>query len=164
MSHFTKIETDNQFTSPELLVTALTKLGYKDVEYFSEAVTLKDYYAVRGKADQTQALANIIVPFSSNQQRCTSDFGYLEVEGKLNLNADSMDTYRLSQELPKLQQAYNQLKVEAMVNNIKETAKTLNKGTPEIELTEDTGKIQVKIAYPADIRRHNQLKQQNIRR
>jgi hypothetical protein len=52
-----------------------------------------------------------------------------------------------------------------MKENILATAKTLNKGVPIIEEEiSERGAIQLKIAYPADIRRHNQIQQQQIRR
>lgn len=164
MSHFTTIKTSNQFTSPQLLVDALTEAGYADVTYSKEPQKLKDYYSLRGGKAITQAKANVIVPYSSNKRKCMSDFGFLEVNGVYELRADSGDDIRIRGELPRIQQTYNQLKIKAMVDNINLTATALNKGTPQIDISEEEGKTTVKIAFPSDIRRNNQLKQQTIRR
>ena len=165
VSHFTTIKTSNVFTNKKLLSEALSELGYRNVSCVERPQALKDYYQVRGNKLQSQITANVIVPFASNRHKCKSDFGFAEENGELVLVADSMDRYRLNELLPKLQEVYNQKTVVAMKENILATAKTLNKGVPIIEeVISERGAIQLKIAYPADIRRHNQIQQQQIRR
>lgn len=161
MSHFSLIATSNKLTSPEVLAKALADLGFEDVTVHETPQALADYYQVRGGQARSTQMANVIVPWTSNKTLCSSDFGYLQQENELVLVADSMDARRLQNLSSQLQQAYNQHQISAMEAEITETAATLNKGTPIIERAEVDGKISLKIAYPADIRRQNQ---QQLRR
>lgn len=164
MSHFTSIQTSNKLTSPDLLVKALADLGFKDVTAHETPQALADYYQVRGGAARSTQKANVIVPWTSNKTRCSSDFGYLQQGEELLLVADEMDGKRLQNLSAQLQQAYNQHKISAMEAEIIATATKLNKGTPIVERTQVDGKICLKIAYPADIRQQNQQIQQQLRR
>ena len=155
MSHFTAIQTNNKLTSPEVLAKALTDLGFEDVTVHETPQELADYYQVRGGKARSVQTANVIVPFKSNRNRCSSDFGYLQQEEELVLVDDEMDARRLQNLSNRLQQAYNQHRISAMEAEIMATAPKLNKGVPIIERTQSDGKICLKIAYPADIRRQN---------
>lgn len=164
MSHFTSIETSNKLTSPEVLVKALSDLGFKDVTAYETPQALADYYEVRGQEARSVQTANVIVPWTSNKNRCSSDFGYIQQDEELILVADEMDARRLDALSDRLQQAYNKHQISAMEAEIMATAPKLNKGTPIIERTQTNGKIRLKIAYPADIRTYNQAQQQQLRR
>lgn len=164
MSHFTQIKTSNQFINPELLIKALNDLGYQNIVYHPKAQDLQDYEQVRGERPKSQAKANIIVPYKGNEQKIHSDLGYIEQDGIYQLVADEMDSSKLTRQFSELQQAYNTHKVEAMIEEVKKTASKLNKGEPQIEIVKQDNRTKIRIAYPADLRRHNQLQQQTLRR
>lgn len=159
MSHFSTIKTSNKLTNPEIIIESLQELGWNKVSYHPEAQPLMDFYEARGRKSQSQSAANIIVPWQQNQRRCSSDFGFVENNGEYTLTADEMDTQNLQQQIEQLQKLYNQKTAVRMKANVIKTAKNLNKGIPIIEETEIDGEIQIKIAFPRDIRQHNQLQQ-----
>lgn len=164
MSHFSTIKSNNKITNPELLAESLQELGWNGVIYHLEAQPMQDYYQVRGEKSESQSEANVIVPWQQNKRRCNSDFGFLKQDGEYVLIADEMDTRSLQNRIQELQKLYNQKTAAAMEANVVATAQALNKGTPIVERTEVDGKIQLKIAFSNDIRQHNRLQQQTIRR